>query len=155
MWSISTRTVIYWEDEEDPEQPQPVMGDYLGDFTNELDRGDFITEFVSGGPKNYGYRTHNNKVECKVKGFRLNSEGKEQLNYQIMRDNVLLEIQSPLEKPRDYQVIKSHQIVRNPKQYSLETLPDYKRYKLVYDKRVIDQQTFETYPYGYYNGHHH
>ena len=34
--------------------PYIPLGDFLGDMTNELDDGDHITEFVSGGPKNYG-----------------------------------------------------------------------------------------------------
>ena len=46
-------------------------------MTNELQPGEFIEEFVSGGPKNYAYRmvgggtdttkTHK-KTVCKVKG---------------------------------------------------------------------------------------
>lgn len=36
-------------------------GDYLGDLANELDTIDYITEFVSGGPKNYAYRTNKGK----------------------------------------------------------------------------------------------
>ena len=39
-------------------------------MTNELD-GDVITEFVSGGAKNYGYTTQQGKVVCKVRGFTL------------------------------------------------------------------------------------
>lgn len=35
----------------------PTLGDYVSEFTNELDPGDYITEFISGGPKNYGYMT--------------------------------------------------------------------------------------------------
>ena len=31
-----------------------------------------MTEFTSAGPKNYGYKTHQGKVCCKVKGFALN-----------------------------------------------------------------------------------
>lgn len=34
-------------------------------MTDELN-GDVITEFVSGGAKNYGYQTQEGKVECKV-----------------------------------------------------------------------------------------
>ena len=125
------------------------MGNYLGDFTSELDKEDYIVEFVSGGPKNYGYQTQKGHVECKVRGFRLNSEGKTQLNYNIMRQNVLDEIQKPLLRPRQTQVVKSYQIVRDPKHYQLYTFPDYKRYQLVYDKRVVDPVTFKTFPYGY------
>jgi len=141
-----TDSVIYWTDEN---QSIPVLGDYLGEFTSELDKEDYIVEFVSGGPKNYGYQTHKGHVECKVRGFRLNSEGKTQLNYNIMRQNVLDEIQKPLQKPRQTQVIKTHQIVRDPQHYQLYTFPEYKRYQLVYDKRVVDPITFQTFPYGY------
>ena len=141
-----TDSVIYLEE---PDQPSPVVGDYLGDFTTELDDGDFIVEFVSGGPKNYGYKTKKGHVECKVRGFRLNSEGKTQLNYDVMRQNVLDEIQKPLQKPRQTEVNKTYQIVRDPKTYQLFTFPDKKRYQLVYDKRVVDAATFKTYPYGY------
>ena len=48
-----TDSVIYrWR----PNQPSITTGDFLGDMTDELD-GDVITEFVSGGAKNYGYLT--------------------------------------------------------------------------------------------------
>ena len=143
---FDTDSVIYLEE---PGQPNPPLGDYLGQFTSELDADDYITEFVSGGPKNYGYQTKKGKVECKVRGFRLNSEGKTQLNYDVMRKNVLDEIQHPQNQPRQTQVVKTHQIVRDAKTYELFTFPDYKCYQLVYDKRVIDPATFQTYPYGY------
>ena len=141
-----TDSVIYLEE---PGQPSPVLGNYLGDFTSELDGDDYIVEFVSGGPKNYGYTTKKGKVECKVRGFRLNSEGKSQLNYSVMRQNVLDEIQKPLQKPRQTQVNKTYQIVRDPQHYKVFTFPDKKRYQLVYDKRVVDPSSFQTYPYGY------
>jgi len=87
-----TDSVIYLEESG---QPNPPLGDYLGEFTSELEADDYIEEFVSGGPKNYGYKTKKGKVECKVRGFRLNSKGKTQLNYDVMRQNVLDEIQKP------------------------------------------------------------
>ena len=146
--------VLYYDTDsvihlEEPGQPNLVLGDYLGEFTSELDDDDTIEEFVSGGPKNYGYKTKQGQVECKVRGFRLSSEGKTQLNYDVMRRNVLNEIQKPLKDPCETQVIKSHQIVRDPKNYQLFSFPDSKRYQLVYDKRVVDPATFQTYPYGY------
>ena len=149
-----TDSIIYYTDEG---QTNPALGNYLGDFTNEIKpvkidgivHEDYIVEFVSGGPKNYGYQTKLGHVECKVRGFRLNSEGKTQLNYDIMRQNVLDEILTPLLKPRQIQVTKTHQIIRNPKTYDLYTHPQHKWYQLVYDKRVVDPHTFKTYPYGY------
>jgi len=50
-----TDSVIYVEEEED--QPSPLLGDYHGEFTSELEDDDYIEEFVSGGPKNHGYKT--------------------------------------------------------------------------------------------------
>ena len=118
---FDTDSVIYLEQ---PGQPNPVLGDYLGDFTSDMDADDYIVEFVSGGPKNYGYRTKKGKVECKVRGFRLNSEGKVQLNYEVMLKNVLDEIREPLQKPRT---------TRDPKTCQVFTFPDYKSYQVVYD----------------------
>ena len=131
-------------------QPNPDLGDYLGDFTSELDNKDHIIEFVSGGPKNYGYQTQNGHVECKVRGFRLNCEGKKQLNYDVMKANVIDEIQKPQKNPRETTVYNTHHIVRNPNTYELFTFSQKKDYKLVYDKRVLDPNTFLTYPYGYH-----
>ena len=141
-----TDSVIFLQDEG---QRNPVLGDYLGEFTSELDDNEYIVEFVSEGPKNYGYVTSKGHVECKVRGFRLNSEGKTQLNYNVMRQNVLDEIQKPLQKPSQTLVTKTHQIVRDPQPYKVFTFPDYKRYQLVYDKRIVDPISFQTYPYGY------
>ena len=77
-------------------------GDYLGDLTDELSSpGEYIVEFTSGGPKNYGYRTSEGKVECKVRGFSLGSvRGRAQLNYDRLRDNVLEELVNPEEDGR-------------------------------------------------------
>ncbi|XP_068683418.1 uncharacterized protein [Montipora foliosa] len=63
---FDTDSVIFVQS---PGEMKPVLGDYLGDFTDELTNGDFITEFCSGGPKNYGYRTKKDKYCCKVRGF--------------------------------------------------------------------------------------
>ena len=51
-----TDSVIYVHK---PGKPDPPLGKYLGELTDELVPGDHITTFVSGGPKNYGYETNN------------------------------------------------------------------------------------------------
>lgn len=133
-----------------PGQPDPPLGDYLGDFKDELSGGDYIVEFASGGPKNYGYQTRNGKQECKVRGISLNSEGYKQLNYGVLRQNVLDDIGQPLASGvRQTDVVKPYHIVRKPEEYAIETVPQTKKYQLVYSKRVIDPTTFLTYPYGY------
>ena len=130
-------------------QTKPELDEYLGDFKNELNEGDTITEFASGGPKNYGYQTKQGKQECKVRGISLNSEGSKELNFPVLRQNVLDDILEPLTKARQTAVRKSYHIVRQAKDYSIQTEEQIKQYQLVYSKRVIDPETFMTYPYGY------
>ena len=89
------------------------MGNYLGQFTNELEPDDVIVEVAAAGPKNYGYRAKKGKVECKARGFRLNARGREQLNFEVLRDNVLKEIRHPLGQTRDIPVWNPHKIVRD------------------------------------------
>ena len=80
-------------------QDKLPLGDFLGQFTDEID-GDVIVEFCSGGLKNYGYLTKKGKVECKVRGFSLNYETKQILNYYTMEENILKELDEPLQKAR-------------------------------------------------------
>ena len=132
-----------------PGQTSPPLGDYLGDFKNELDSGDVIVEFCSGGPKNYGYQTRAGQTVCMVRGFSLNVQGQEQLNYEILRDNTLAELERPLAAPRTTRVTQSHTIARDAKDYALHTRSSHKDYRLVSSKRVLDPHSFQTYPYGY------
>ena len=90
-----------------PGQPDTPLGDFPGYMTDELDDWDYITEFMSGGPKNYGYTTKSGKVCCKVRGFTLNVRGSAQINYhdQAMRQNVLEEIGQPLDERRNVEVL--------------------------------------------------
>ena len=90
-----TDSVIYhWKED----QTKLEIGDYLGDLKDEL-KGDTIVKFVSGGAKNYAYRTARGKVECKVRGFTLNVRGKEVLNYDSMKDHILSTLED--EEPAD------------------------------------------------------
>ena len=108
---FNTDSVVYsWM----PGQPHVPLGDYLGDMTNELDEGDHIEEFASAGPKNYGYTTASGKVTCKVRGFTLNVRGSRQLNYQIPKQNVLDEIQRPVDACRITNVENPHFFTRDP-----------------------------------------
>ena len=85
-----TDSVVYkWR----PGQPCIAIGDFLGDMTDELD-GDVITESVSGGAKNYGYKTRAGKVVCKVRGLTLNVRGSAILNFETMKDNILSELET-------------------------------------------------------------
>ena len=132
-----------------PGQHEIPLGDYLGDMTNELDDDDFITEFTSAGPKNYGYKTKNGKVCCKVRGFTLKFRGAQQLNYDVMRQNLIDEITHPLDERRNIDVVNPNFFWRNPATKHLRLITRTKRYGLVFDKRVVDPNTFRSFPYGY------
>ena len=51
-----------------PGQTEPRLGNYTGDLTDES-RGEHITVFPSGGPKNYCYKTNTGKTEVKLRGI--------------------------------------------------------------------------------------
>jgi len=78
---FDTDSIIYTSK---PGEWNPPLGDYLGELTNELDDDDYITTFVSGGPKNYSYQTKNGKSVCQVRGFTLNDRGSQKLNFAAM-----------------------------------------------------------------------
>ena len=144
---FDTDSVIYSKQLGQSELP---IGDFLGDLTNEVEHGDHIVDFTSGGPKNYGYRTARGKVECKVRGFSLGTvRGHAQLNYERLRANVLDELRDPQEQRRIIPVTDPHFFTRDAATKRMRIVPRTKGYGLVFDKRVVDTDTFKSYPYGY------
>ena len=144
---FDTDSVIY---SKQPGQTELPIGDFLGDLTNEVEHGDHIVDFTSGGPKNYGYRTASGKVECKVRGFSLGTvRGHAQLNYERLRANVLDELTDPQENRRIIPVTDPHFFTRDAATKRMRIVPRTKGYGLVFDKRVVDTNTFKSYPYGY------
>ena len=126
----------------EPGTYEPILGDYLGQLTSELNDNDHITTFVSAGPKNYAYTTHQGKTVCKVRGFTLNVRTSEQVNFHSMLSMVKGTCTEELVTHNP------HKIVRDTKAKRLKTQSQDKRYKLVYDKRVI-ASNYDTVPYGY------
>ena len=143
---MDTDSIIY---KHAPGQPTLETGAYLGQFKNELDEGDTIIEFATAGPKNYGYITRQGKVDCKVRGFSLNARGQEQLNFDILKRNVLDELQHPQAQARSIPIFNPHKIVRDTQTKQIATRTEIKRYQLVASKRVIDSDDFHSYPYGF------
>ena len=141
---FDTDSVVYkWS----PGQPSISKGDFLGDMTDALD-GDVITEFVSGGAKNYGYQTRGGKVVCKVRGFTLNVRGSAILNFHTMKNNILSELDSPQDSRRNLNIVTPHHFKRDLEQKQIQVVPRVKQYGLVFDKRVIHVATKSSYPYG-------
>ena len=140
-----TDSVIYcWR----PGQPLITTGDFLGDMTDELD-GEHIVEFVSGGAKNYGYETSGGKFVCKVRGFTLNVRGRQRLNYETMKQHIVdtLEEEEPAEP---IAVINPHHFHRDQTAKKMKLVRQEKKYRLVFDKRVIDRDSQRSYPFGYF-----
>ena len=140
-----TDSIIYkWK----PGQPSIPTGDFLGEWKDELD-GDIITEFVSGGAKNYAYETRAGKVECKIRGFTLNVRGANVLNFQTMKDNILSELNNPLDDRRTTDVVTPYYFQRDSERKRIKVVPRVKKYGCVFDKRVINVDTKMSYPYGF------
>ena len=78
-----------------------------------------------------------------------NVRGQQQLNYHIMRQNLLEELTDPLDERRNIDVVNPNFFTRHPATKQLKVGPRTKRYGLVFDKRVVDPDTFKSYPYGY------
>lgn len=125
---------------------EPLLGDYLGDLTDEVPDGK-ITHFVTGGPKNYSYKFEryvDNSVHtvCKVRGITLNYKNALDINF-----NTVHEMVTGAEN-RTVAVKDEHMIARDKNNCRIITTEQNKDYKIVFDKRVISNQ-YQTYPYGF------
>ena len=138
-----TDSVIYVHE---PGKPDPPLGDYLGDLTDELDPGDYITTFISGGPKNYAYITNNGKSQTKIRGITLNYAATKQINLDVMRHLVDSHVNCHTEEK--VTVDMPFKITRDKKEKNIVTKRMKKDYRIVYNKRVITEN-YGTLPYGY------
>lgn len=128
-------------------QQSIAIGDMLGEWKDELN-GDSITEFVSGGPKNYAYQTRGGNSVCKVRGFTLNVRGSASLNFQSMKRNILEELNIPQDSRRNLNIVTPYHFQRDVEKKQIRVVPRVKKYGLVFDKRVINTNAV-SYPYGY------
>ena len=138
-----TDSVIYVHE---PGKPDPSLGDYLGDLTDELDPGDYITTFISGGPKNYAYITNEGKTETKIRGITLNYAATKKINLDVMRHLVDAHVNCHTEEK--VTVDTPFKITRDKKEKNIVTKRMKKDYRIVYNKRVITEN-YGTLPYGY------
>ena len=137
-----TDSVIYVHK---PGKPNPPLGNYLGDLTDELN-GDYITSFVSGGPKNYAYRTKKGKTETKIRGITLDYAATGKLNHDVVRALVHLHVNCDTDAKVTVDI--PFKITRDKKEKKIVTKKMKKDYRIVYNKRVITEN-YTTLPYGY------
>ena len=69
-------------------------GDCLGDMTSQLKPCEYISEFVSGGPKNYAYQTRNietgaESTVCTVRGITLNYSASQLVKFEWLVQIIL------------------------------------------------------------------
>ena len=102
----------------------------VGDFIGELDVGEYITHFVSGGAKCYSYKTNLGRVVVKNKGTDISNRIHDTLDYDSMRYLVL----NP-EKSLTLGALK----IQSDGFHNLYTYPDFvKRVRSTLDKREFD-----------------
>ena len=138
-----TDSVIYVHE---PGKPDPPLGNYLGDLTDELDAGDYITTFISGGAKNYAYVTNNGKSQTKIRGITLNHATTKKINPSVMRGLVHLHVNCHTQAKVTVDI--PFKITRDKEERNIVTNKMKKDYRIVYNKRVI-KENYETLPYGY------
>jgi hypothetical protein len=73
------------------------LGFHMGELTNELDEGEVIVRFVSGGPKVYAYITNKGKCVVKVKGFQITERTKSAFSFDNLWDIISSHIASHLD----------------------------------------------------------
>ena len=137
---FDTDSCIYLSRESDSFQPQ--LSDYLGGLTDEIDNDRHITEFVCCGPKNYGYRLSDGSCNVKIKGFRLNHKNSRLLNMESMKSLAL-----NLEQEAVIRVVNERKISREPITRKVINRREEKKYRLVYDKRIILEEGRENHPF--------
>jgi hypothetical protein len=134
-----TDSIIY---ESRPGDEEPPTGSFLGELTHELKPDDYIVEFFSGGPKNYGYRTKSGKTIQKHKGITLTASVLQKLTFDAAKQMILEHSTAEVIN------IDLQQIRRDKGATALKTVNLRKKYQFHYDKRVITDD-FYTLPYGH------
>ncbi|XP_055389973.1 uncharacterized protein LOC129618958 [Condylostylus longicornis] len=128
---------------------EPHTGEFIGDMTNELEsygQGSYVTEFVSGGPKNYAYKVfstkdNSEKVVCKVKGIRLNYDASHKINFETMKEAVL-----NLNNFENISILSDN--IRRTKEHELITVSETKTYQPKSEKRRF-LPDYSSLPFGY------
>ena len=129
-----------------PGKPDPPLGDCLGELTDEL-KGGYITTFMSGGPKNYGYVTNTGEAILKIRGISLTYDATLTLNIGTMREFVESYVVDGARHEK-VTITIPNKITRDKKEKQIVTKRTKKDYRVVYNKRVVNEN-YDTVPYGY------
>tara|TARA_R100001132_G_C3274679_1_gene96951 strand:- start:2096 stop:5947 length:3852 start_codon:yes stop_codon:yes gene_type:complete len=152
---FDTDSIVYKYNKDDPTcNRQLTRGDYLGDWTDELEGNKMINVFVSGGPKNYSYETDDGMYHSKVKGFNLNYEASLRINHLSMID-LVKSVLTKTEEEEEKKIAIEYDTIRRGAGHTLSNEHQIKNYGMVYDKRSIlpvdKYGNYDTIPFGYEN----
>ena len=142
---FDTDSVIYLHKNQG--QYNPTLDCYLGGLKDELPN-DVISEYCALGPKNYALKLSGGRSICKVRGFSLNYRTSQLINYDTLSQMVLC---GALD--RTIETCDPHAIVREREVGVVRTAPKVKRYRMVYDKRMILEDGVHTLPFGWKGPH--
>ena len=117
-------------------------------MTSEVEDGGYITEFISLGPKNYGYRTSSGQEIVKCRGFTLNFKNSQLITLDSMKE-LLLKRQEGHDEDTHINIINPSKITRDLPSVQLYNRLECKKYSMVYRKRLLLQDTWFSVPYGY------
>ena len=147
---FDTDSVIY---KTAPGEPRLSTGSYLGELTNELEGygpGAHIYEFVSGGPKNYGYKVRLEEdgetvgTTIKVKGLTMNATTGKVLQFDTMKRQVA----SFLAGTKQDETLVKRPYLRRTELKQLVTKMEHKTYWISFDKRRVLPDG-STLPFGW------
>lgn len=149
---FDTDSVIYLSDLTDNTRYEVPTGSFLGDMTDELrdyGEGAYINDYVSGGPKNYGFEVITASDEkiytTKVRGITLSQYTSKRVNFKSMCQMV---DQFVKKDEQDELNIVTMRIDRKPKTHQVITRNVVKKFRIVYDKRIL-RRNYTTVPYGW------
>jgi len=151
----NTDSVIYVQPRDEPALFE--RGDKLGDMTSELRPSEFMSEFVSGGHKNYAYRVmtggtgEEEKTVCKVRGVTLNYNASKLVNFERNKYMILMSGEEPpetviLNVHTEKKIKRKRKVVGGL--VSIVTEPEDKAYRISFFKRRrLDDQTSVPFKY--------
>ena len=172
---FDTDSIVYRYNKNDiKNNKELLLGDLLGDWTDECDGFKMCGTFASGGPKNYVYKLEGKEIKgirwdnkkndlvkykennydeydyhIKVKGLNLHYEAKLLVNY----NTVIKSIKSKYDNFENIVIPINQNGLRRDKYCNLVNNMLVKNYQVVYTKRRIlptdEDGTIDTVPFGY------
>ena len=128
-------------------------GECLGEMTSEIQPCEYISEFVSGGPKTYAYRSLNTATGaeatvCKVRGITLKYSASQLVNFERLKQMILRGTETDTVTVHTARKIKRKRGKNGDGRIRIETEPEDKTYRVSFLKRRRLHDNTSV-PFGY------